>query len=61
MLGITSLSVLLLALAGVQADHVELDAKLHHQLLLQGRPQVPLYRTLLQDAQKQADRPTIHS
>lgn len=61
MLGVTSLSVLLLALAGVQADHVELDPKLHSRLLLQGRPQVPLYRTLLQDAQKQADRPTIHS
>jgi hypothetical protein len=61
MLGIGSLAVLLLAIAGVQADHIELDAEVHHQLLLQGRPQVPLYRALLQDAQKQADRPTIHS
>jgi hypothetical protein len=53
MVGIAGLSVLLFALSGVVADHVELDSALHSQLLLQGRPQVPLYRALLRDAQKQ--------
>jgi hypothetical protein len=59
MVGIAGLSALLLAAAGVVADHAELDSVLHSQLLLQGRPQVPLYRALLRDAQKQ--RPaTVH-
>jgi len=59
MLGISGLSALLLAATGVLADHVELDAELHSRLLLQGRPQVPLYRALLRDAQKQ--QATLHS
>jgi len=53
MVGIAGLSALLLAISGVVADEVELDSALHSQLLLQGRPQVPLYRALLRDAQKQ--------
>jgi hypothetical protein len=53
MVGIAGLSALLLAISGVIADRVELDSALHTQLLLQGRPQVPLYRALLRDAQKQ--------
>lgn len=60
MVRITGLSALLLAATGVLADHVELDSKLHNQLLLQGRPQVPLYRALLRDAQKQ-QQATAHS
>ena len=59
MVGIAGLSGLLLAISGVIADHAELDSALHSQLLLQGRPQVPLYRALLRDAQKQ--QATIHS
>jgi hypothetical protein len=60
MMGIAGLSALLLAVTGVLAEHVELDSKLHSQLLLQGRPQVPLYRALLRDAQKQ-QQATLHS
>jgi hypothetical protein len=59
MVGIAGLSALLFALSGVIADHVELDSALHSQLLLQGRPQVPLYRALLRDAQKQ--QANVHS
>ena len=59
MVGIAGLSALLLAISGVVADHAELDSALHSQLLLQGRLQVPLYRALLRDAQKQ--RATIQS
>lgn len=53
MVGIAGLSAVLFALSGVIADHAELDSALHSQLLLQGRPQVPLYRALLRDVQKQ--------
>lgn len=60
MVGIAGLSALLLAISGVIADQVELDSALHSQLLLQGRPQVPLYRALLRDAQKQ-QQATIQS
>jgi hypothetical protein len=59
MVSIAGLSALLIAISGVIADHAELDSALHTQLLLQGRPQVPLYRALLRDAQKQ--QATIHS
>ncbi len=45
----------LAVLAGVQASRVELDAETHHRLLLSGRPQVGLWKALLEDAkQKQA-------
>lgn len=60
MLGIAGLSALLLTVSGALADHAELDHKLHNQLLLQGRPQVPLYRALLRDAQKE-QQATLHS
>ena len=60
MVGIAGLSALLLALSGGLANHVELDSALHAELLLQGRPQVPLYRALLRDAQKQ-QQATVHS
>jgi hypothetical protein len=60
MVGIAGLSALLFAISGVIANQVELDSALHSQLLLQGRPQVPLYRALLRDAQKQ-QQATIHS
>lgn len=53
MVGIAGLSALVLTLSGAVANHVELDSALHAELLLQGRPQVPLYRALLRDAQKQ--------
>ena len=60
MVGIAGLSALLFALSGAAADQVELDSALHSELLLQGRPQVPLYRALLRDAQKQ-QQATVHS
>jgi hypothetical protein len=55
MLGWTVTSTLLIGAASALATHAELDAHTHDRLLLQGRPQVPLYRALLKDAQKQAD------
>lgn len=55
MLGWTVISPLFFGAATVLAGHAELDAHTHHRLLLQGRPQVPLYRALLKDAQVQAD------
>jgi hypothetical protein len=60
MVGIAGLSALLLAISGAVADQVELDSTLHSQLLLQGRPQVPLYRALLRDAEKQ-QQAAVHS
>ena len=60
MVGIAGLSALVFALSGAVANHVELDSALHSELLLQGRPQVPLYRALLRDAQKQ-QQATVHS
>ena len=60
MVGIAGLSALVFALSGAVANHVELDSTLHSELLLQGRPQVPLYRALLRDAQKQ-QQATVHS
>jgi hypothetical protein len=55
MLGLASLSALLLAISNVRAEYTELDPTLHSELLLQGRPQVPLYRSLLRDAQRQVE------
>jgi hypothetical protein len=55
MLGLNAATVLILGTAGTLAGLAELDAQTHNRLVLQGRPQVPLYRALLKDAQKQAD------
>jgi hypothetical protein len=60
MLGLNAATVLILGTAGALAEYAELDAQTHNRLLLQGRPQVPLYRALLKDAQTQADSASSH-